>query len=82
MAAVTGAVAINIVDVAGCAVGVMVPIEPEVFFVFECGRQPGLLCMTLPTVALDFQIQGIADDGRRYQAPEQQQEGGDFFAYQ
>ena len=56
VAAVSGIV---VVDMAGHAVGVVVSVKAEVFFMLEGGRKPGLPGMALATAALDLKVQGI-----------------------
>ena len=60
MTAVARVVAVVVVHMAGNTFSIVVPIKAEVLFVRKGGRQPGLLHVALPTVAVDFSVQGIA----------------------
>lgn len=55
VATVAGVVAVVVVDVAGLAGRVVVPVEEEQLVVFEGGRGPGLLAMALAAVTFDYQ---------------------------
>ena len=57
MTAIAGVVSVVIVYVACHAFGIVIFVESEILFMFEGGRYPGILTMTLPTAALDFLMQ-------------------------
>ena len=57
--AVTGVVSVVIVYVAGFTFGLMIFVEAEELFMFEGGRYPGVLSMTLATVSFDLAMQVI-----------------------
>jgi hypothetical protein len=59
VAAVAAVIGEIVVDVAGDTFGIVVPVETAEFFMFERGRQPGLLRMALAAVALDLQVQSV-----------------------
>ena len=59
MAAIAGIVSVVVVYVAGFTFGIVILIESEILFVFEGGRYPGILIMTLSTIALDLPVQVV-----------------------
>ena len=59
MTAIAGIVSVVVVFVAGFTFGIVVLIESEVLFMFKGGRYPGILIMTLSTIAFDLLMQVV-----------------------
>ena len=59
MAAIACVVSVVVVYVACHAFGIVIFVEAEILFMFEGGRYPGILVMTLSTIALDLPVQVV-----------------------
>ncbi len=59
MTSIAGVVAVVVVLVACIALGIVIPIEEEVFIVIEFGGGPAFYFMAKRTVIFKFQMQGV-----------------------
>ena len=58
--AIASVATVIVVDMAGCTFRIVMLVETEILFMIKGSREPAILSMTLPTIALELLVQGVA----------------------